>query len=664
MGFASTPVIALSEKILRVMAFSRFKLAMQLGLAIGFFAAVGWLATPGRATVRVAPPGVAAEAGNDGQEHERTGVPSATPQARTGTPTATQERRTDQAIAGAPRGYDPAKLVDLPDDVFEPAASPGDRTANAERAVGTEIAAAAREERLVREERARGEILFSKEWMPDDAQSHGGDGLGPVYNATSCVACHGLGAPGGAGPESKNAVLITVTQNGCGPTPAPEKIHPGFRGSKSAILHRYGTDPEYAAWLKRFLASNRDGRTNAPTARRDDSVEGRIQALKEQASPERRIRELSPGARSMNGFNVSVSERNTPPLFGVGLIDGIPSEVLVATAERQPAAVRGRVNRTKEGRIGRFGSKAQIPTLHEFVRGACANELGLEVPGHSQGVSPLDPGGMAKGLDLTEPECDDLVAYVRSLPAPEAIDPNGLLGSADMRTGRRLFAQAGCASCHVSKLGDVEGIYSDLLLHDMGQSLSDQGTAYGSNRPDTSEQPGAREWRTPPLWGYRDSGPYMHDGRARTLEEAVAMHEGQGKASAHQFFRMASKERNQVEAFLKSLIAPGPSGAARLAAHGRNGRAARAGGPGRDRNSGAGATGRGVGPRRGAVPPSAAQAARAGGRQAGACSDSAGPFAGTDGQGHGCDRVLPGDCSGGFRHERRPRGGGETQRAR
>ena len=106
--------------------------------------------------------------------------------------------------------------------------------------------AAAQEERLAREERARGAILFSKEWTPDDPKSHGGDGLGPVFNATSCVACHGLGAPGGAGPESKNVVLITVSPNGCGPIAAPERIHPGFRGSKSAILHRYGTDPEYA----------------------------------------------------------------------------------------------------------------------------------------------------------------------------------------------------------------------------------------------------------------------------------------------------------------------------------------------------------------------------------------------------------------------------------
>ena len=90
-------------------------------------------------------------------------------------------------------------------------------------------------------------------------------------------------------------------------------------------------------------------------------------------------------------------------------------------------------------------------------------------------------------------------------------------------TGRRLFAEVGCATCHAPTLGDVRGIYSDLLLHDMGQSLSDSGSTYGIDGPDTPEGPTPREWRTPPLWGYRDSGPYLHDGRAQDLEEAVAL---------------------------------------------------------------------------------------------------------------------------------------------
>jgi hypothetical protein len=94
----------------------------------------------------------------------------------------------------------------------------------------------------------------------------------------------------------------------------------------------------------------------------------------------------------------------------------------------------------------------------------------------------------------------------------------------------------------------------------MGQSLSDSGTYYGSEGPDSPGGPSPGEWRTPPLWGYRDSGPYLHDGRAQNLEEAVALHEGQGATSAHGFFALSSRERFQVEAFLKSLVAPPVAG--------------------------------------------------------------------------------------------------------
>jgi hypothetical protein len=230
-------------------------------------------------------------------------------------------------------------------------------------------------------------------------------------------------------------------------------------------------------------------------------------------------------------------------------------------AEGQSPDVRGRVGRTREGRIGRFGWKAQIPSLHEFVRVACANELGLEVPGHSQATSPVSPNRKPKGLDLSEAECDSLVAYVRSLPAPVVVDPDGIQGSRDLRDGRRLFNEVGCASCHVASLGGVQGIYSDLLLHDLGQSLSDSGSSYGLDGPDTPEGPRPREWRTPPLWGFRDSGPYLHDGRAQGLEEAVAFHDGQAGNSAHRFFSLSWRERAQVEAFLKSLVAPSAAAA-------------------------------------------------------------------------------------------------------
>ena len=116
------------------------------------------------------------------------------------------------------------------------------------------------------------------------------------------------------------------------------------------------------------------------------------------------------------------SERNPPGLFGVGMIDAISDEALLAVEKAtfsENPKIKGRVNRLKDGRLGRFGWKAETPDLREFVLSACANELGLEVPGHHQAASPLDPESAAKGLDLTQKDCDALVAYVRSLPAPE-----------------------------------------------------------------------------------------------------------------------------------------------------------------------------------------------------------------------------------------------------
>jgi CxxC motif-containing protein (DUF1111 family) len=123
-----------------------------------------------------------------------------------------------------------------------------------------------------------------------------------------------------------------------------------------------------------------------------------------------------------------LSQRNPPALFGAGLIDALPDQDLLAGEKRQFPEfpkIRGRANHPKDGRLGRFGWKAETPTLREFVLSACANELGLEVPGHHQASSPLDPDAKAKGLDLTQEECDALVAYVRHLPVPTARRPAG-----------------------------------------------------------------------------------------------------------------------------------------------------------------------------------------------------------------------------------------------
>jgi CxxC motif-containing protein (DUF1111 family) len=158
-----------------------------------------------------------------------------------------------------------------------------------------------------------------------------------------------------------------------------------------------------------------------------------------------------------------------------------------------------------------------------------------------------------------------------------------------LSAGAKQFAAVGCADCHAAQLGSVAGIYSDLLLHDMGPELGDSGN-YGVFVPDAPEEEqqdeavpsltqapngppmaqltkaqrektlGAlrQEWRTPPLWGVRDSGPYLHDGRAETLEQAIAFHGGEAANSAKAFFMLGPQERAQVITFLKSLTAPEP----------------------------------------------------------------------------------------------------------
>jgi CxxC motif-containing protein (DUF1111 family) len=449
--------------------------------------------------------------------------------------------------------------------------------------------------------RSLGRELFARRWLPDDPRCHGGDGLGPVYNATSCVDCHNQGGPGGGGPVDRNVELATgigymvfpgntsviVDRMGNGwrggfdqeADPADMvKVHPGFRDARSTVLQRFGVDPDYSRWRSTFLsrcrmtphvptrsisgpgrrprtvtAPSRDGK---PASRPIPPVRSR-QALDRALMAT--VRDVG-GGLGMNRVAFVLTARNTPPLFGAGLIDGLSDSELEQSEQNQSGETQGRVLRLKDGRLGRFGWKAQVASLDDFVLTACANELGLEAPGRHQGVSPLAPEAQARGLDLTAEECAALVEYVRSLPSPVSLDPSDAQTAAAVARGRRLFHSIGCASCHTADLGSIRGIYSDLLLHDMGLELSDSGAYYS----DESESLGAAtrsEWRTPPLWGFRDTAPYLHNGQARNLEEAVALHHGQGAASASRFRQISDRERSRVETFLNSLVAPSAAAA-------------------------------------------------------------------------------------------------------
>jgi hypothetical protein len=401
-----------------------------------------------------------------------------------------------------------------------------------------------------------------------------------MYNDSACVACHNLGAPGGGGPGSKNVDILTVARvrrddRGHGPGSGRDGQfggHPGFGEATSLVLHRFGTDPAYEAARVAWLGGRDLGTPPVRQEAPPDGPEALELELVRQSVPSAGIeRQVRASRRSAS--DAVHSQRNPTALFGAGRIDAIPDAAIEAAAGAARSVhpeIKGRACRLEGGRIGRFGWKAQVASLEDFVLTACAVELGLEVPGHAQGADPLDPAAKAPGLDLDAADCQALVAYVRDLPAPDRL-PSG--DSEALRAGEKFFRVVGCAECHVPKLGEVEGIYSDLLLHDMGPDTSDTGSygvfRPGQGRPTTETiaggQPGAphesvgasrQEWRTPPLWGVRDSGPYLHDGRAETLEQAIALHGGEGRKTALRYFALSPGGRTAVIAFLKSLIAP------------------------------------------------------------------------------------------------------------
>ncbi len=415
-----------------------------------------------------------------------------------------------------------------------------------------------------------GRDLFVREWIPNDKRSHGGDGLGPVYNERSCAGCHHQAGPGGGGSLDKNIEIITAGSMGGDRSGAPGyfyafsfnygadgfeyrigdsaqasnrtarraprpdlvammRIHPGFRDAPSVVLHRYGNDGDYRVWREWVFQPH--------------------------------------GAVVLKS-----SQRNPIPLFGIGLIDKIPEAVIEAGARRKhPGSprVNGRPSRLEDGRIGRFGWKAQTASLREFNLSAAAVEMGLEVPGHAQAADPRVPPLKASGLDMNADECDALLAYVGSLPAPVAAAPPNPRDERAQKAGKALLKSTGCAECHVPQLGDVKNIYSDLLLHDMGSELEDT-SSYGAFVAGLAPPPAkpARalatgragtatdtEWRTPPLWGLRDSAPYLHDGRAASIDEAILLHGGEASAAAQRYRQLPARDQAQLQLFLSSLKA-------------------------------------------------------------------------------------------------------------
>lgn len=406
---------------------------------------------------------------------------------------------------------------------------------------------------------ARGRELFERVWQSSSAPHPAPDGLGPLFNERSCVACHSLGGIGGAGPNDKNVELLTPSAaelSSSGPTDRFRNVHPGFATASTVVLHKFSTETDaYAEFRGRLLGF--DSRI-LHEPRRQELAERAI--LRGQRVPNRAVK--------VRGVEFIVSRRNTTPLFGLGLIDTIPDFELNSVARQQ--ARQGTVS----GRfLGRFGWRGQVKKLDNFVRSACATELGLQLATHRQPVNPLDASEdplLRRPFDVSAGECRDLTEFVSRLPQPRRVLSDDRQQLIRIKNGEALFDTVGCAQCHRATLANVSGLYSDLLVHDMGPALADPAPApidpllpsaagYYENVELANERrltEARREWKTPPLWGLRDSAPYLHDGRADTVDQAIKLHGGEAQFAVHRYRELPSPQRQNILAFLATLAAP------------------------------------------------------------------------------------------------------------
>jgi len=407
---------------------------------------------------------------------------------------------------------------------------------------------------------ARGRELFERVWQSSSAPHPASDGLGPLFNERSCVACHSLGGIGGAGPNDKNVELLTPSAaelSSSGPADRFEKVHPGFATASTIVLHKFSTEREaYGEFRNRMLGL--DPRIFHEPARQQSAElaifrgQGRV--------PNRAVK--------VGRVEFILSRRNTTPLFGLGLIDRIPDFEINSVARQQ--ARRGVVS----GRfLGRFGWRGQVKNLDNFVRSACATELGLQLATHRQPINPVgkpeDPL-VRRPFDISAGECRDLTEFVARLPKPRRVLSDDRQQLVRIKNGEALFDTVGCAECHRPTLANVSGLYSDLLVHEMGPALADAAPApidpllpsaagYYENVELANERrlvEARREWKTPPLWGLRDSAPYLHDGRAETVDEAIKLHGGEAQFAVHRYRELPSPQRQNLLAFLETLAAP------------------------------------------------------------------------------------------------------------
>jgi CxxC motif-containing protein (DUF1111 family) len=398
-----------------------------------------------------------------------------------------------------------------------------------------------------------GNRLFNTNWVVAPASVDAFDGLGPTFNRVSCSGCHlrdGRGRPPIGDETELLSMLLRLSIPGRdehgGPKPHPtygdqlnDRAIPGVTAEGRAVI-RY-----------RDIAGRYDDGTPYSLRAPDYSVDA-----------------VAFGAL---GEDLMISPRVAPHMLGMGLLEQVPEADVIARADPDDAdadGISGRANRvwnpiTQRTELGRFGWKANAATLRQQTAAAANGDIGLTSRAFARQNCPAAQVACAASHDDAEPELseaflDKLVFYLRTLAVPARRNEHDV----QVQQGRALFSRSGCESCHVPlqrtaaraeppQLSTQEFTpYTDLLLHDMGDGLAD-------GRPDFLAD--GREWRTAPLWGLglvptvNDHTFFLHDGRARNLEEAILWHGGEAASAQRRFLALARSERDALLAFLQSL---------------------------------------------------------------------------------------------------------------
>ena len=414
-----------------------------------------------------------------------------------------------------------------------------------------------------------GNDLFKRLWVAAPSSTPFGGGLGPLYNARACQECHikdGRGHPPNGNWPDDNAISMVMRLS----------IPPSNREEELLLeTHRQNviSDPVYGVQLQDFAIPGLIAEGLISIDYEEIEVvlaDGTVIFLR---NPTYIIEELGYGPLSEE---IMTSPRIAPPMIGLGLLEAIAPADILGHADPDDLngdGISGRANivwseELNSHAIGRFGWKAGEPNLNQQNSHAFSIDIGLSTPLSPFARGDCAPvqsdclsasgGGNEVVVEVTAEIMEKLLFYTRNLAVP----PRRAINDLDVLAGKRLFYEANCIGCHVPKfitpLNEAQPEqsdqliwpYTDLLLHDMGEGLSDErpeGLATGF------------EWRTPPLWGIglteivSDHTFFLHDGRARNLTEAILWHGGEAQKSRDNFAAMTAEERGHLIAFLRSL---------------------------------------------------------------------------------------------------------------